>query len=108
MLLQKKRREAKVKGQSLETKKKGKSNKYANIECHYCRLKGHTKKYCKKLKRDNKKNGEKKNNTDKGENHIVIEIIEDYFVVLCDDLINVTCNKTNWIVDNGAIIHATS
>lgn len=45
-----------------------------------------------------KQNYEKKNNAKKGVNHTIAATIEDYFVVLYDDHINVMYNKTSWIV----------
>lgn len=66
-------------------------------------------KYCRKLKRDNKeKDSEKNNHVDKVKNHIATAITEGYFILLRDDLINVTCNKTTWIVKTGVTIHAMS
>lgn len=56
VLVTEKRGRNKSKGPKPRNKEMGKSNKYTNIECHYCELKGYIKKYCRKLKRDNKKN----------------------------------------------------
>lgn len=41
-----------------KNRSRSKSNKFANMECHYCHKKGHLKKDCWKLKKDNKQQGE--------------------------------------------------
>ncbi|RVW40094.1 Retrovirus-related Pol polyprotein from transposon TNT 1-94 [Vitis vinifera] len=49
-----KRRRSKSRGPKNRDRSKSKTNKFANVECHYCHLKGHIKKYCRQLKRDMK------------------------------------------------------
>lgn len=45
--------------QSNRDKSRGKSNKFANVECHHCKKKGHIKKLCWQLKKEKKKKGQK-------------------------------------------------
>ena len=53
----------KSRGPKNRDKSKSKTNKFANVECHYCHLKGHIRKYCCQLKKDMKqgKVNDKKN-----------------------------------------------
>ena len=44
----------KSRGPKNRDRSKSKTNKFANVECHYCHLKGHIRKYCCQLKRDMK------------------------------------------------------
>ena len=89
-------------------KSQGASNRFSNVECHHCGEKGHIKKYCRKLKRENKK----KNCNDKreGNNNEDISIVDDFFVVCdgCVENINLSCDEMDWVVDSGASTHATS
>ncbi|KAG7553078.1 Zinc finger CCHC-type superfamily [Arabidopsis thaliana x Arabidopsis arenosa] len=83
-----------------KNRSRSKSNKFANLECHYCHKKGHIKKDCWKLKKD-KQQG-KQEEVDR------VTITDDQFLILLeDDAINV-CQDTSWVVDSGATTHATS
>ncbi|KAH7575410.1 hypothetical protein JRO89_XS02G0101600 [Xanthoceras sorbifolium] len=54
-------------------KSRGKSNKYANIECHHSKKKGHIKKFCRKFKSEQGKN--KRKEVKKDDNNQTIEDI---------------------------------
>ena len=87
-----------------KNRSRSKSNKFANIECHYCHKKGHMKKDCWKLKKDNKQQGKR---PDDGEDRVTIT--QDEFLILLEgDAINVASHETSWVVDSGATTHATS
>ncbi|RVX06237.1 Retrovirus-related Pol polyprotein from transposon TNT 1-94 [Vitis vinifera] len=66
VLVTKKRGKSKSRGPNNRDKSKSKTNKFANVECHYFHLKGHIRKYCRQLKRDMKqgKVEDKKNDND--------------------------------------------
>lgn len=98
-------------------KSQGKSNKFADCECYYCHEFGHTKKYCPKLRKKNssgsnnkgkeEKNKEKKSD-DSGDEKQIDAVSESYFIVLGDDAVNFVTDDSDWVVDSGATIHATS
>ena len=54
VLVIEKRGRSKSRGPKNRDRSKSKTNKFANVECHYCHLKGHIRKYCRQLKRDMK------------------------------------------------------
>ncbi|VVB01953.1 unnamed protein product [Arabis nemorensis] len=86
-----------------KNRSRSKSNKFANLECHYCHKKGHMKKDCWKLKKDSKL-GKKQED---GEDRVIVT--EDQFLILLEsDAINVACQDTSWVVDSGATTHAIS
>ena len=66
VLVTEKRGRSKSRGSKNRDRSKSKTNKFANVECHYCHLKGHIRKYCRQLKRDMKqgKVKDKKNDND--------------------------------------------
>lgn len=84
-------------------KSRGKSK---NFECHHCGLKGHTKKFCWKLKKEKRDKEKKKEEENK--NCVATVTTEDLFIVLDVNLINVTCDESSWVVDSGAASHVTS
>ena len=63
---------SKSRGPKSHDRGKSKSNKSSNVECHYCGLKGHIKKYCRKLKRDNKNENVKKDNDGKNDKVAIV------------------------------------
>ena len=68
VLVTEKRRRSKSKGPKNRGISKSKTNKFANVECHYCHLKGHIRKNCRQLKRDMKQGKVKdKKNDNSGE-----------------------------------------
>lgn len=82
---------------------------YKDIKCHYCGKMGHMKKKCFKFKRD-EKNGKSKDEKNNHENNNTIaSAFTGDLVIVCDEnLINVVCHETSWIVDSGASHHVTS
>ncbi|KAH7577059.1 hypothetical protein JRO89_XS01G0199500 [Xanthoceras sorbifolium] len=105
ILVTKLRGRSKSRGPRNKDRSKSKSNKFANIECYHCGQNGHIKKYCRQLKRDNKKDkGKEKKNNDSYDD------VTDDFLIVCDDddVVNLTCHETSWVIDSGASIHALS
>ena len=73
---------SKSRGLKNKDRSKSKTNKFANIECHYCHLKRHIRKYCHQLKRDMKQGKVKdKNNDNGGKDDRVATIILDFLIV---------------------------
>ena len=76
-------------------------------------MKGHHKKHCKKLKRASKERGHKEKGTkkqnDDGKDIDRVDTVTspDFFMVYDED-VNIACHETNWVIDSGASIHATS
>ena len=66
----------------------------------------HTKKICRKLKRENKNKEETKE--DGNENCLATVTTEDLVTVLDANMINIACDESSWVVDNGATSHVTS
>ena len=64
-----------------------------DIECYHCGMKGHTKKFCRKLKRDNKNKEETKE--DGNENCLATVTIEDLLTVLDANMINIACEESS-------------
>ncbi|CAA7059133.1 unnamed protein product [Microthlaspi erraticum] len=83
-----------------KNRSRSKSSRFANLECHYCHKKGHTKSHCWKLKKDNKQQGD-------GEDRVTVTE-DQFFILLESDAINVACQDTSWVIDSGATTHATS
>lgn len=82
-----------------KNRSRSKSSRFANLECHNCHKKGHTKSHCWKLKKDNKQQD--------GEDRVTVT--DDQFLILLEcDAINVACQDTSWVIDSGATTHATS
>ncbi|KAJ4718977.1 Retrovirus-related Pol polyprotein from transposon TNT 1-94 [Melia azedarach] len=109
ILIIEKRGRSKSRGPKNRDKSKSKTNKFANVECYYCGLKGHIKKYCRQLKRDNKKDKRKeKKNDDSSDDDRVATVTDDFLIMYDDDVVNLMCHETSWVIDSGASIHATS
>ena len=82
VLVTKKREKSKSRGPKKRDRSKSKTNKFVNVECHYCHLKGHIRKYCCQLKRDMKQGKVKdKNNDNGGKDDRVATIILDFLIV---------------------------
>ena len=70
---------------------------------------GTHKRFCRKLKRENKKKGYNNDNKE-GNNNEDVAIVDDFFIV-CDGVVenvNLSCDDMDWVVDSGASTHATS
>ena len=80
--------------------------RHKDIECYYCGMKGHTKKFCRKLKRENKNKEETKK--DGNENILATVTTEDLVTILDADMINIACDESRWVMDTGAASHVTS
>ena len=84
--------------------------RYKNVECHYCHQKGHVKKYCWKLKRNNEKaskdKGKKKD--DSNDEDRVNTTSDDFLLVEEFESLNLVDSSTSWVIDSGASIHVTS
>jgi len=94
------------KSQSNRDKSRGKSNKFANVECHYCKKKGHIKRFCRQFQNDQKKNKGKKVKPEESSDDETNSFGE-FNVVYDDDIINLTTQEMTWVIDSGATIHAT-
>ena len=93
--------------QNSRGKSRGKSNKYANVKCHHCKKKDHIKKFCRKFKKKQENRGKavkKDDNSDDDETNLLGE----FNVLFYDDTVNLTTHETNWVIDSGATVHATS
>ena len=88
------------------SKSRGKSNKYANVECHHCKQKGHIKRFCRKLKKEKSKGRKEKNDESSDDENA--NVVEEFNVMYDDELVNLTASETCWVIDSGATIHATS
>ena len=69
-------------------------------------MKGHRKKFWRKLKRENKNKEE--TNEDGNENCVDIITTDDLVTVLDANMINIACDESSWVVDIGAASHVTS
>ncbi|TXG57032.1 hypothetical protein EZV62_018345 [Acer yangbiense] len=109
VLVTEKRGRSKSRGPKNRDRSKSKSNKFANVECYHCGQKGHIKKYCRQLKRDHKnEKGKEKKTDDSNDGDRVSAVTDDFLVVYDDDVVNLACHETSWVIDSGASIHATS
>jgi hypothetical protein len=108
-LVTKKRGRSKSKGPKNRDKSRNKSNKFDNVECHHCGMKGHIRKHCRQLKRENKEKGkETKNANGKNDDRVATTIAGDFFTVYDDEVINLACHETSWVIDSGVSTHVTS
>ncbi|KAK8497470.1 hypothetical protein V6N12_017988 [Hibiscus sabdariffa] len=71
-------------------------------------LKGHIKKYCFKLKRENKGGGHKHDRNDEEKSERVVVTCEDLMVICDENLVNLVCDETSWMIDTGTSTHITS
>ena len=78
---------------------RSKSNgRFFNDECYHCNKKGHIKRYCRQLKKENKnKRKEKKN--DSSDEDRAATTIEDFLLMCDDDMINSAYDETSWVID---------
>ena len=92
VLVTEKRGRSKSRGPKNKDRSKSKTNKFVNVECHYCHLKGNIRKYCRQLKRNMKQRKVKnKKNDNSGEDDRVATTISDFLIVYDSDVINFAC-----------------
>ena len=97
----------KTRGSQHREQNRSKSNgRLKDIECYHCGRKGNTKKFCRKLKRENKNKEETKK--DGNENCLATVTTEDLVIVLDANMINIACDESSWVVDTGAASHVAS
>ncbi|CAH9132849.1 unnamed protein product [Cuscuta epithymum] len=87
--------------------------KFADFECYHCGRKGHTKRFCRQLKKEKKKsdyNNQKNHKKDEGGNgNVEVNTTTDEFLICSDlDMVNITHDDSSWVVDSGATCHVTS
>ena len=68
-------------------------------------MKGHTKKFCRNLNRENKNKEETKE--DGNENYLATVTTEDLVTVLDANMINIACDESSWVVDTCVASHVT-
>jgi transposase InsO family protein len=109
VLVTERRGRSKSRGPKNRDKSRNKSNRFANVECHHCGMKGHIRRYCRQLKRENKEKGKETQNDDgKNDDRVATTTSGDFFTVYDDDVINFACHETSWVIDSGASTHVTS
>ncbi|GMJ10476.1 hypothetical protein HRI_004716700 [Hibiscus trionum] len=63
----------------------------------------------KMLKKENKGGGDKHDRKDDEKSERVATATHDDFLVICDEnLVNLVCDETSWVIDTGASLHVTS
>ena len=74
-------------------KSRGRSkSKYANVECHYCKKKGHIKKFCRKFIDKNKGKDVKKDDSSDDDE---ANLLGEFNVLFDDDTVNLTTHETS-------------
>lgn len=91
-------------------KSRGKSNKFANIECYQSDKKGHIKKYCQQLNRENRKDKSTvKHKDESSDDNDHIGITSDCFLIIhVREVVKATSHDMSWVIDSGVTTHATS
>ncbi|KAJ9552680.1 hypothetical protein OSB04_016725 [Centaurea solstitialis] len=88
--------------------------KFGDFECYHCGRKGHTTRFYRQLKRENKKanyNNQKNNQKkDDGGNDgaEVNTTTEEFFICWDDEMVNLAHDDSSWVVDTGATCHVSS
>ncbi|KAJ9560716.1 hypothetical protein OSB04_005876 [Centaurea solstitialis] len=102
-------------GPSNRGKNRSKSKgKFGDFECYHCGRKRHTTRFCRQLKRENKKanyNNQKNNQKkDDGGNDgaEVNTTTEEFFICWDDEMVNLAHDDSSWVVDTGATCHVLS
>ncbi|GJZ26853.1 putative RNA-directed DNA polymerase [Tanacetum coccineum] len=83
--------------------------KFADVECYHCHKKGHTMKFCRQLKKENKKKNfnnqkNKHKKDDDGDDNIEVNTTTDEFFVCLDyDMVNLAHDDSRMIAGIGDI-----
>ncbi|KAK8482700.1 hypothetical protein V6N11_060272 [Hibiscus sabdariffa] len=85
-------------------------SRYKNLKCHHCAKKDHIKKYCFKWKREKKGGGggDKHGRNDEEKSERTTATREDLLVICDENLVNLACDKSSWVINTGVSIHVTS
>ncbi|KAL6534427.1 hypothetical protein OROHE_013352 [Orobanche hederae] len=110
VLVTERRGRGQSRGPSRGPQRSSSKGRYAHIECFHCGKKGHTKKYCRLLKKENRKEGESAPKKENGKwEKAEVNTATGEFFVCCDfDTINFAKDESSWVVDSGATCHVTS
>ncbi|CAH1430673.1 unnamed protein product [Lactuca virosa] len=111
--------ESRGRSQSRGLNNKGKhrsksKGKFVDYECNHCGRKGYTIRFCRQLKRENKKanyNNQKNNHKkdDGGNDTAEVNTTTEKFFICCDyDMVNLAHDDSSWVVNSGATCHVTS
>nr|GEW06738.1 SPX domain, EXS [Tanacetum cinerariifolium] len=82
--------------------------KFADVECYHCHKKGHIMKFCRQLKKENKKKNysnqkNKHKKDDDGDDSTEVNTTTDEIFVCSDyDMVNLAHDNSSWILDSGA------
>nr|GEY68875.1 retrovirus-related Pol polyprotein from transposon TNT 1-94 [Tanacetum cinerariifolium] len=85
--------------------------KFTDVECYHCHKKGHTMKFYRQLKKENKKKNynsqkNKHKKDDDGDDSTEVNTTTDEFFVCSDyDMVNLARDNSSWIFDSGATCH---
>nr|GEV02725.1 retrovirus-related Pol polyprotein from transposon TNT 1-94 [Tanacetum cinerariifolium] len=88
--------------------------KFADVECYLYHKKGHTMKFYRQLKKENKKKNynnqkNKHKKDDDGDDNIEVNTTTDEFFVCYDyDMVNLANDDSSWILDSGATCHVAT
>ncbi|KAK8564664.1 hypothetical protein V6N12_058247 [Hibiscus sabdariffa] len=64
--------------------------------------------YCFKLKKENKGGDKHDRNDDEKSKRVAATTCEDLLVICDENLVNLACDETSWVIDTSASIHVTS
>ncbi|CAA0839882.1 Unknown protein [Striga hermonthica] len=96
-------------GQGNRGKSRSKSRgKYKDVECNYCKKKGHMKKDCWKLKNKNRENNSKSEKFEEStSDRVATATSADLVIVYDDGDINLVSSDSSWLGDSGAAVYVT-
>jgi len=66
-----------------------------NVGCHYCKKKGHIKKFYRQFKKDREKNKVNPSRRDNSSGDDLLNILDEFYIIYDDDLVNLITNETN-------------
>ncbi|GJR03812.1 putative RNA-directed DNA polymerase [Tanacetum coccineum] len=87
--------------------------KFVDVECYHCHKKGHTMKFCCRMKKEQEKTTNTKKNKhkkdDDGDDNTEVNTTTDEFFVCYDyDMVNLANDDSSWILNSGATCHVTT